>query len=266
MQIFAQTAANVGFFDQLTTVWLAQVQALFGANGAAAVAILKIIGINIVLSGDNAVVIALACRNLPDHQRRLGVALGAGAAILLRILFTLVVQQLLDLPFLKLIGGIMLLWIAVKLLLADDSGEEVAGGATLWEAIKIISIADIIMSLDNVLAIAAAAKGDTWLMIAGLIISIPMVVFGSTMIIGLLRRYPLLVWVGAALLGWIAGELIATEPAAKAGVAEVARIFGGLSGPAVIKLFEVIGAALVVLAGWSIRRVTGDKTASAHAK
>jgi YjbE family integral membrane protein len=260
MYMFAQSIGNGGLFDPI----LAYIHALFGANGATVVSVLKIVGINIVLSGDNAVVIALACRNLPKEQRMIGIALGAGAAILLRILFTLVVQQLLDVQFLKLVGGVMLLWIAVKLLIADDAGEDVAGGSTLWEAIKIISIADIIMSLDNVLAIAAAAKGDTWLIIAGLVISIPMVVFGSTMIMGLLKRFPILVWAGAALLGWIAGELIATEPAAKAGVAEVARIFGGLSESGVIRMFEVIGAALVIISGWSLRRFASPKPSKIH--
>ena len=265
MQSLSFIAGSASFLDQFGTDFLSYVQSLFGATGATAAAIMKIIGINIVLSGDNAVVIALACRNLPANQRMIGIALGAGAAIILRILFTLVVQQLLDVQFLKLIGGLLLFWIAVKLLLAEEpDADSVSGGATLWEAIKIVSIADIIMSLDNVLAIAAAAKGDTTLIILGLVISIPMVVvFGATMIMGLLNRFPILIWAGAALLGWIAGELIATEPAAKAGMAEIARIFGDLSPATLERAFEILGAVLVVLTGWAIRQFSGAKPAKA---
>jgi len=233
---------------------LAWVTVMFGSNAAVVVSVLKIIGINIILSGDNAVVIALACRSLPPKQRAVGIALGAGAAIVLRILFTLVVQQLLDIPFLKLVGGLLLFWIAVKLLLSEEASEDsIASGSSLWEAVKIVAIADIVMSLDNVLAIAAAAHGNTSLIVLGLLISIPLVVFGSTLIMGLLQRFPILVWAGAALLGWISGELIAQEAALLPTMTELARMLS-LSLPATTRLFEVIGAILVVAVGWLIKR------------
>lgn len=238
------------FNDQI----LAWVTALFGSNAATAVSILKIIGINIVLSGDNAVVIALACRSLPADQRKIGIALGAGAAIILRILFTLVVQQLLDIPFLKVAGGLLLFWIAVKLLLTEEASEDsIASGSSLWEAVKIVAVADVVMSLDNVLAIAAAAHGNTTLIVLGLLISIPLVVFGSTLIMGLLTRYPILVWGGAALLGWISGELIAQETALLPAMTELSRMLS-MSLPGTTRMFEIAGAILVILVGWFIKR------------
>ena len=256
MQVLAD-AANLS--DQML-VWIAS---FFGNNGTSAVALLKIIGINIVLSGDNAVVIALACRSLPPGQRAIGIVLGAGAAVILRILFTLVVQQLLDVPFLKVIGGLLLFWIAVKLLLSEEASEDsVASGSSLWEAVRIVAIADVVMSLDNVLAIAAAAHGDQTLVIIGLLISIPLVVFGSALIMGLLQRFPILVWAGAALLGWISGELIAQEPTLHPAMAELARMLS-LSMPATVRVFEIAGAILVVLVGWLIKRYAAKKAATA---
>jgi YjbE family integral membrane protein len=155
-------------------------EGVLGLDADYLLAVLRIIGINIVLSGDNAIVIALACRSLPWRQRVIGIILGAGAAVILRIAFTVVVQQLFDLPWLKLVGGVILLWIAVKLLKGDEADEEsIKSGANVWEAVRIVAIADIVMSLDNVLAIAAAAGGNTQLIILGLIISIPLVVFGA---------------------------------------------------------------------------------------
>jgi YjbE family integral membrane protein len=249
--MFAQVLVGTpGMIDELA-IWFAS---HFGGNSGNVLAILKIIGINIVLSGDNAVVIALACRSLPPGQRAIGIALGAAAAIVLRIIFTVVVQQLLDVPLLKLLGGLALFWIAVKLLLSEEADEDsIASGSTLWEAVRIVAIADVVMSLDNVLAIAAAAKGDQSLVIIGLLISIPLVVFGSTLILGLLHRFPILVWGGAALLGWIAGELIAQEPVLQPYLAQLAQWLG-LSMPNLVKVFEAIGAALVVVVGWLIRK------------
>ena len=253
-----QVMADASSFNDQILAW---VTAMFGSNAATAVSILKIIGINIVLSGDNAVVIALACRSLPASQRNIGIALGAGAAIILRILFTLVVQELLDIPFLKVAGGLLLFWIAVKLLLSEEASEDsVASGSSLWEAIKIVAVADVVMSLDNVLAIAAAAHGNTTLIVIGLLISIPLVVFGSTLIMGLLTRFPILVWGGAALLGWISGELIAQETALLPTMTELSRILT-LSLPGTTRLFEIGGAILVVLVGWLIKR-----GGSGHAK
>ncbi len=160
------------------------------------VSLLQIIWIDLLLSGDNAVVIALACRSLPEKQRKVGIWLGASAAIGLRIIFALVVTYLLLVPYLKIIGGLLLFWIAVKLALGEDeSHAEIDGGTTLWQAVRTIAIADAVMSLDNVIAIAAASRGHPELFIFGLLLSIP-------------PRYPILIWIGAALLGWIAAEMI----------------------------------------------------------
>lgn len=177
-----------------------------------ALAVLQIIWINILLSGDNAVVIALACRSLPPHQRKWGVIFGAAAAVLLRIIFTVIVAKLMAIPYLKLIGGILLLWIAVKLLVDETDESDVKESHTIWSAVQTVVIADIVMSLDNVVAIAAAAKGDMSLIVFGLVISVPLIVFGAQLIITLLQRFPVMVWAGAGLLGWIAGELIASDP------------------------------------------------------
>lgn len=178
------------------------------------VALTKIIWINVLLSGDNALVIALACRGLQPKQRVWGMVLGAGVAVFLRIIFTGIVATLMVLPYLKLVGGLALLVIAAKLLVPEKEDEEgVAAAAHLWAAVRIVAIADIIMSLDNVIAVAAAANGSIVLMMLGLAISIPMIVAGAALIMALLDRLPVLVWLGAALLGWIAGEVIATDPA-----------------------------------------------------
>lgn len=212
-------------------------------------AALQIIWINILLSGDNAVVIALACRGLQGSQRRWGMILGAGAAIALRVFFTIIIAQLMGLPFLKLVGGVALLWIAIKLLVPDEShGEDsVKAGESLWRAVRIVAIADIVMSLDNVIAIAAAAKGDITLIIFGLIISIPMIIAGAALLMAVLDRFPILVWAGAALLGWIAGEIMIEDPAT----------IGWLGAETVHKFVYVAaaaGALFVVAAGWVLRR------------
>ena len=209
--------------------------------------VLEIVWINILLSGDNAVVIALACRALPPRQRKLGVLFGAGAAVALRIIFTVVVVTLLQIPYLKLIGGLLLLWIAVKLLIDETDEASIAESDTVWNAVRTIAIADMVMSLDNVIAIAAAAHGSLWLIIFGLCLSVPLIVFGATLIITLLQRFPLLVWAGAALLGWVAGGLVITDPGLPASVTEAA----GHSGEIVA---GVAGAAVVLLVAWFIRR------------
>jgi YjbE family integral membrane protein len=174
-----------------------------------------IVWVNIVLSGDNAVVIALAARSLPERQRRQAVLWGAGAAVLLRIILTVVAVKLLELPYLKLIGALLLLWIAVQLLVPEDASDEDEGhtSAHMLGAIKTILIADLVMSVDNVLAVAAAAKGSFLLLVIGLAISIPLVVFGATMLMGLMERFPVIVTLGAAILGWTAGEMGVTDPA-----------------------------------------------------
>ena len=178
------------------------------------VAVGKIIWINILLSGDNALVIALACRGLEPKQRLWGMIFGAGAAVLLRIIFTFIVVTLMSLPYLKLGGGLALLVIAAKLLVPENEDEGgVESAAHLWAAVQIVVVADIVMSLDNVIAVAAAANGSVPLLVLGLAISIPLIVAGAALIMALLTRLPVLVWAGAALLGWIAGDVMATDPA-----------------------------------------------------
>jgi YjbE family integral membrane protein len=179
--------------------------------------ILEIIWIDILLSGDNAIVIALACRTLPEAQRRWGILLGSLAAVALRILFAFAVIELVTLPFVKVAGGLLLLWIAIRLVLDQvDEKMNVKPARSLFAAVRTIAIADGLMSFDNVIAIAAAAKQDIVLIIFGLALSIPLIVFGSTLILALLNRFPALVWAGAALLGWIAGDLIGSDPAVAA--------------------------------------------------
>ena len=211
------------------------------------VAVGKIIWINILLSGDNALVIALACRNLEPRQRFWGMILGAAAAVILRIIFTGIVATLMGLPYLKLVGGLALLVIAAKLLVPEEEEEDsVKSAAHLWAAIQIVVIADIVMSLDNVIAVAAAAKGSVPLLILGLAISVPLIVAGAALIMALLTRLPILVWAGAALLGWIAGEVIATDPA----VAPVlSRIFDGPLGRGLDAMLATVGMGPSFAAG-----------------
>jgi len=169
-----------------------------------------------VLSGDNAVVIALAARSLPPHQQSKAVMWGAGAAVAMRIVLTIIAVELLRWPWLKLIGAVLLLWIAVKLLLPEEGGSEgVDSSDNLWAAIKTILIADLVMSLDNVIGVAAAAKGSLTLLILGLAISIPLVIFGATMLMKLMDRWPIIITIGAALLGWVAGDMAVTDPVVK---------------------------------------------------
>jgi YjbE family integral membrane protein len=173
----------------------------------------KIIWINVLLSGDNALVIAMACRGLAPRQRLWGMTIGAGIAVILLIAFTGIVAKLMVLPYLKLVGGLALLVIAAKLLVPEDEGDDVTAGTSLWHAIQIVVVADIVMSLDNVIAVAAAANGELPLLILGLAVSIPMIIAGAALIMLVLDRFPILVWLGATLLGWIAGDVIATDPA-----------------------------------------------------
>jgi YjbE family integral membrane protein len=178
------------------------------------VAVGKIIWINVLLSGDNALVIALACRGLEPRHRLWGMILGAGAAVFLRIIFTGIVVTLMELPYLKLAGGLALIVIAAKLLVPEQEDEEgVESASHLWAAVQIVVVADIVMSLDNVIAVAAAANGSVPLLVLGLAISVPLIVAGAALIMALLTRLPILVWAGAALLGWIAGDVVATDPA-----------------------------------------------------
>jgi YjbE family integral membrane protein len=176
------------------------------------VEVVQVIWINILLSGDNAVVIALACRELPPRQRFWGMMIGAGVASVLLITFTVAVATLINLPFLKLIGGCALFWVAYNLLLPETVDSTIEAGETLWRAVRIIVVADIAMSLDNVIAVTAVANGNYALLGLGLAISIPVVIAGSALIMMVLKAFPLIVWAGAALLGWIAGSLLATDP------------------------------------------------------
>ncbi len=172
-----------------------------------------IIWVNIILSGDNAVVIALAARSLPKHQQNKAIIWGAGAAVVLRIVLTIVAVELLKLAYLKLLGGALLFWIAVKLLVPeDDGGDGVKSSSNLLGAIKTILIADLVMSLDNVIAVAAVAKGSISLLVLGLLISIPLVVFGATMLMKIMETYPVIITVGAALIGYVSGEMLVTDP------------------------------------------------------
>jgi YjbE family integral membrane protein len=184
---------------------------LFSFSSEFFVSLLQIIGINIVLSGDNAVVIALASRSLPPDQQKKAVAWGSGAAILMRIVLTLTAVALLSMPYLKLIGSVFLIWIGIQLLNADEGDGEIESNSSMAAAIRTILIADLVMSLDNVLGVAAAAKGDFTLLIIGLAISIPLVIFGANMLLRLMERFPVIITIGAALLGYVAGEMAVTD-------------------------------------------------------
>jgi YjbE family integral membrane protein len=174
--------------------------------------LLQIIFIDIILSGDNAVVIALACRSLPPQHQRVGGILGAGAAVTLRLIFAIFIIYLLDIPYLKIFGGLLLFWVGYKLMMPQDDGEDVHAGANLFQAVKIIVIADAVMSLDNVIAVAAAAKGSVVLLVLGLLISIPLVVFGATLLLKMIDRMPWIVPGGAALIGYIGAEIVLKDP------------------------------------------------------
>jgi YjbE family integral membrane protein len=241
----------------------------------------KIIWINILLSGDNALVIAMACRGLRGRHRLWGMIIGAGIAVVLLIVFTGIVATLMALPYLKLIGGLALLVIAAKLLVPEDEDDEITAGTTLWHAIRIVVIADIIMSLDNVIAVAAAANGQISLLILGLAISIPIIVAGAALIMAVLDRFPILVWLGAMLLGWIAGEVIESDPAVQPWLYRLfdATIASHLDAKSVILglpphelmgyLASVLGAITVLVAGsiWRRRRLKQlEKPADASAK
>jgi YjbE family integral membrane protein len=211
------------------------------------VAVGKIIWINVLLSGDNALVIALACRGLEPRHRLWGMILGAGAAVILRIIFTGIVATLMGLPYLKLVGGLALVVIAAKLLVPEREDEEgVESASHLWAAVQIVVVADIVMSLDNVIAVAAAANGSVPLLILGLAISVPLIVAGAALIMALLNRLPVLVWLGAALLGWIAGDVIATDPAIHP---KLQALFAGSFGVALDTLLTTFGMAARFVGG-----------------
>ena len=221
-----------------------------------------IIWVNIILSGDNAVVIALAARSLPQRQQKLAILWGAAAAVVLRIILTVVAVELLKLSYLKLIGGALLFWISVKLLVPeDDGGDEVESSSHLLGAIKTILIADLVMSLDNVIAVAAVAKGSILLLVLGLLISIPLVVFGATLLMKVMERYPVIITVGAALIGYVAGEMLVTDPVVVEWFNAHAQwmidfeVFAVFGHKFELSLAGLIGAAIVVVVGkWLARR------------
>jgi YjbE family integral membrane protein len=206
------------------------------------IALLQIIGVNIVLSCDNAIVIALAARPLPPRQRRLAVFWGSGIAVLLRIALTLVAIRILSLPGLRLVGSLLLLWIAVQLQRSGNGPNAPAGTpASTLAAVRIILIADLVMSVDNVLGVAAAARGSALLLIIGLALSIPLVIFASTLLIGVMNRWPVVITLGAALLGWVAGEMAVADALAAPWIATHA--------PWLDTALPLLCAALVVTLG-----------------
>jgi YjbE family integral membrane protein len=242
---FSDILDPAGWSGMLAAAWIAMGHAEFWT------ALAKIVWINILLSGDNAVVIAMACRGLPARQRIWGMVLGAGVAVLLRIVFTGVVASLMLLPYLKIVGGLLLFYVAAKLLVPDDPDhDETEAVQHLWRAVRIVALADIIMSLDNVIAIAAAADGRLALLAIGLALSIPLIVAGAALIMSLLDRFPILVWAGAALLGWIAGEVIATDPV----VVGYLHAYDAQTVTAVETAAAALGAALVLTVGGLWRR------------
>ena len=212
------------------------------------VAILQIIAIDIILGGDNAIIIALACRNLPQRQKRLGILWGTAGAIVLRCILVFFASTLLTIPSLKLIGGLLLMWIGVKLLAEEDELDEgsVKQSSSLWEAVRTIIIADFVMSLDNSVAIAAAAKGNMALVIFGLALSVPIIIGGSAIILRLMQKYPIIITVGAGLLGWLAGDLIAHDPLLKDYISDLpeyaAKVAAGICALLVVVAGRIIAA------------------------
>ncbi|WP_407181186.1 TerC family protein [Bradyrhizobium sp. STM 3562] len=207
----------------------------------------KIIWINVLLSGDNALVVALACRGLQPRQRLWGMMLGTAAAVVLRILFTVIIATVMGLPYLKLVGGLALIIIAAKLLVPEKEDEEgIKSAAHLWAAIQIVALADIVMSLDNVIAVAAAAEGSIPLLVFGLASSIPLIIAGAGLIMALLNLLPILVWAGSALLGWIAGNVIATDPAVHP---KLQSLLDGALGFELDTLLTLLGVAPLFVGG-----------------
>ncbi len=218
------------------------------------IAVLQIIAIDILLGGDNAVVIALACRKLPDDQRKKGIFWGVVGAIALRIVLIFFALQLLTIPWLKVVGALLLFWIGVKLLQPeDDAHGDVNAADSLLAAIKTVIIADAVMSLDNVIAVAAAAHGDLRLVIFGILVSIPIVVWGSQIVLKMMDRYPQVITFGGGLLGWIGGGMIVTDPALPP------EFLAGI--PYFKTLAAIAGALVVVITGkWLAARTTRHRS------
>src|SRR5258707_11027271 len=222
-------------------------------------AVIQIIIIDNLLGGDNAVVIALACRNLPDQQRTRGVLLGTLGAILLRVVLIAFAVVLLDVPFLKFVGGLLLLWIGIKLMMPGHDDHHVTQSDRLWAAVKTIIVADAVMSLDKVIAIAGAAEAADpqhrlVLVIFGLVVSIPLIVWGSTLVLKLLDRFPIVIALGAALLGWIAAGLIIDDPAGDR--------WPILDTPMAEYGMSIAGALFVVILGYLLKRRNANRAAA----
>jgi YjbE family integral membrane protein len=206
------------------------------------ISVLQIIAIDILLGGDNAVVIALACRSLPEDLRKKGIFWGVVGAIGLRVVLIAFALQILDIPFLKLVGGLLLLWIGMKLLVGeDDDGHDVDGSAHLWGAVKTIIVADAVMSIDNVIAVAGASGGHMPLVVFGIVISIPIIVWGSQIVMKLMDRFPMVITLGGGLLGWIGGSMLVSDK----GVSNIVGVLPAWSH----QVAGAVGAALVVITG-----------------
>ena len=206
----------------------------------------SIILANVLLSGDNAVVIAMAARGLPASQQKKAILLGSAAAIVMRIVLTLIAVRLLGLPWLKLAGGVALLYIGANLMAEEEhANAHEARPPGIAAAVRTILVADLVMSLDNVLAVAAAAQGNTLLLVVGLVVSIPLIIFGSTLILNVMERFPPIILAGAALLGWLAGEMMLTDPALRAWFGEIPE--------SAMRIAGLIGAVGVVIVGRLLR-------------
>src|SRR5687767_5556921 len=229
------------------------------------IGLLKIIGVNLILSGDNAVVIALAARSLPARQQKAAVLWGSGAAVAMRIVLTIFAVALLTLPWLKLIGALLLFWIGVKLLVPEDGDENISASDNLMAAVRTILIADLVMSIDNVIAVAAAAQGSYLLLVLGLAISIPLVIFGSTMLLHLMERWPVIITIGGGLLGFVAGEMLVTDPVLKGWLGGVGVEFDGekpkVGGLSLEIICGIVGAVIVIAAGTLIGKRKAMKAA-----
>ena len=229
------------------------------------IGLLKIIGVNLILSGDNAVVIALAARSLPARQQKAAVLWGSGAAVAMRIVLTIFAVALLTLPWLKLVGSLLLFWIGIKLLLPEEGDENISASDNLISAIKTILIADLVMSIDNVIAVAAAAQGSMTLLVLGLAISIPLVIFGSTLLLHLMERWPVIITIGGGLLGFVAGEMLVTDPALKDWLAGIGVEYDGdkpkVGGISLEILCGLAGAVIVIAAGTLIGKRRAMKAA-----
>jgi YjbE family integral membrane protein len=229
------------------------------------IGLLKIIGVNLILSGDNAVVIALAARSLPQRQQKAAVLWGSGAAVVMRIILTIFAVALLTLPWLKLVGSLLLFWIGIKLLLPEEGDENIDASDNLISAIKTILIADLVMSIDNVIAVAAAAQGSITLLILGLAISIPLVIFGSTLLLHLMERWPIIITIGGGLLGFVAGEMLVTDPALHGWLEGMGVAFDGekprVGGLSLEVICGLVGAVIVIAAGTLIGKRRAMKAA-----